>query len=99
MNVESPENARMDELSSDIPDLACPLCGYNIAIQILLRSERCSECGFILPVFDPEPRETLEERWGAMAEAIRRRNRRGFSDGVQLPWRGLGKSARSGASE
>jgi len=82
----------VNEQSADMPELVCPICGYNIVVQVLRRSDRCPECGFILPVFDPEPRDTLEERWEEMATAVRKWNRRGFSDGLQVPWRGLGKS-------
>lgn len=85
----------MDAGSMDMPELACPLCGYNLAVQMLHHRGRCSECGFILPEFDLEPQQTLAQRWAEMAEAVRRRNRRGFSDGLQIPWRGLGKSRSS----
>jgi hypothetical protein len=58
-----------------MPELLCPLCGYNIAVQILLGIDRCSECAFVLPEFNPEPPETLKQRWDEMAEAVRRRVR------------------------
>ncbi len=77
---------KMTTDASNLPELLCPLCDYNLVVQILNCSDRCSECGFLIPEFACDPRETLEERWNAMAKATRIRLRKGLT-GPYRQWK------------